>query len=118
MGPKPRCLQSTDHSWGSPPVCNSKQFIPAPARRVFYGAVKLGPLYGTKSMEHYCILHLILIKWFSIAKLVCITTHTGSIVCIFEDANFICDKKGLWQSTLKLITLCLHKLLNSDKCLK
>lgn len=92
--------------------------IPAPARRVFYGAVKLGPLYGSKSTEHYSILRLILIKCFSIAKLVRITTRTGSIVCIFEDANFSCDKKGLWQSTLKLITLCLHKWLNSDKCLK
>lgn len=66
--------------------------IPAAARRVFYGAVKLGLLYGSNSMKHYCFFHWILIEWFSIAKLVHITIHTGRVVCIFEDANFY-----LWQ---------------------
>lgn len=61
--------------------------IPALARRVFYGAIKLGPLYGSNSKQHYCF-HLILMKWFSISKLVHFTLHTGSLVCIFEDAHF------------------------------
>lgn len=30
----------------------------APARRVFYGAVKLGLLYGSNSMNHYCFFPL------------------------------------------------------------
>lgn len=58
-----------------------------PARRVFYGAVKLGSLYGSNSMSHYCFFHLKLIKRFNIAKLVRISTHRR-VVCIFEDAHF------------------------------
>lgn len=54
----------------------------------FYGAIKLGVLYRSNSMKHYCFLHLLLIKWFSIAKMVQITIHTGSRACFSEDASF------------------------------
>lgn len=69
-------------------------------------------------MNHYCFFHLILIKQFSIAKLVRITIHTGALCVFLRMLIFICENEGLWQSTLKLITHCLQQLLNSDKCLK
>lgn len=69
--------------------------IRAPARRVFYGAVKLGSFYGSNSMNHYCFFHLILIKRFTIAKLVHISIHTHTqrrVACIFWRCSFY-----LWE---------------------
>lgn len=66
--------------------------------------------------------HLILIMQFSNAKLVLISvhahTHARTQARCVRMLIFICENERLWQSTLKLITLCLQQLLNSDKCLK
>ena len=111
----------------SPQKKNSTSVL-APAGRVFYGAVKLDSLLWIQqnSMSHYCFFHLKLIKHFSVAKLVCISTHAcmrthtraDALVCILKMLIFICENEGAWQWTLKLITNCLQQLLNSDKCLK
>lgn len=75
--------------------------IHALARRVFYGAVKLGSLYGSNSKNHYCFFHLILIKRLSVAKLVHISVHTRRrIVCIFEDAHFYLWNEGSFGRAL------------------
>lgn len=90
MSLKPRRLQSK--SIPCDLLLHLNCSIRALAGRVFYGAVKLGPLYGSNSMNHYCFFHLILIKLFNIAKLVHITMQGGMLCAVFEDALFLSVK--------------------------
>lgn len=85
---------------------------------VFYRAVKLGQLYGTNSVRRSCfsacywLSGSVPLGWFIFLYI------QGALGFFLKIPVFICDNEGLWQGTLKLITLCLQQLLNSEKRLK
>lgn len=84
----------------------------------FYRAIKLGQLYGTNSVRRNCFSACywcsgsVPLGWFILLYI------QGALGFFLEILVFICDTERLWQRTLKLITLCLQQLLNSEKCLK
>lgn len=96
----------------------SRCATPLRVSSAFYRAIKLGQVYGTNSVRRNCdsarhgCSGSVPLGWFILLHI------QGALGFFPKILVFICDTEGLWQTTLKLITLCLQQLLNSEKCLK
>lgn len=77
-------------------VLHTSCSILALARRVFYRAIKLGPLYGSNSKQHYCF-HLILMKWFRIFQAGSLYVARGFRRCSFLSVTMKGFGRALWS---------------------